>query len=460
MMSESYFSVQQINTYIKNIFEAEVMLQNICVYGEISSFNISNGVAYFNLKDESGILPCVLFGANNFEKPNIGDNVLIRGSMNYWSKGGRLSFNAISILPYGKGLLYEKFLHLKDKLGSLGYFDADRKKKIPERVKRIGVVSSPTGAVIRDIIDVTSRRNDTIDIVLFPVKVQGVGADKEIASGIDFFSNYEGVDVVIVARGGGSMEDLEPFNSEIVANATYNCKKPIVSAVGHETDFTIIDFVSDLRAPTPSAGAELVVWRKDLEIENINKYLLFMEKSLSKKLEIISKDIDINYSMLDNISSNKILNIKNLINNNVDKLFKFEYTIEKSIQNLEKIEIKLENNNPVKLSKMGYSKILQNGKVINKISKINDDFATISMIDGEINCKIIRWFMDFEKSIKELQSICEKMEDENLPLNDGVEMYEKGIEIAKNCYAELNKIKGKVTVIKQDLENFREKLLD
>ena len=294
-MSDNYFSVAQINSYIKNIFEAEIMLQNICVYGEVSSYNVSNGIAYFNIKDESGLLSCVLFGAKNFDTPNIGDVILVKGGMSYYAKGGKLSFNATSIMPYGKGLLYEKFLKLKAKLQELGYFDEARKRPVPKRVRRIGVVSSPTGAVIRDIIEVTHRRNGTIDIVLYPVKVQGVGADAEISQGIKFFSDYEKVDVIIVARGGGSAEDLEPFNSEIVANATFESKKPVVSAVGHETDFTIIDFVADLRAPTPSAAAELVAWRKDLEIENIAKYTLSIEKNLKNKFTFIQQDIDIFY---------------------------------------------------------------------------------------------------------------------------------------------------------------------
>ncbi len=389
-MGESYFSVAQINNYIKDIFEAEVMLQNVCVYGEISSFNISNGIAYFNIKDESGLLPCVLFNANNFEHPKIGDVVLVRGSMNYWAKGGKLSFNAYSIMPYGKGMLYEKFLQLKAKLESLGYFALERKKPIPARVRRIGVVSSPTGAVIRDIIDVTSRRNDTIDIVLFPVKVQGVGAENEIARGIDFFSNYKDVDVVIVARGGGSMEDLEPFNSEIVANATYNCKKPIVSAVGHETDFTIIDFVSDLRAPTPSAGAELVAWRKDLEIENINKYVFNLERTLRNKFDLKIRDIDIYYEKLDNMSTTRLLKYQQSLDRYVTNLDNINKIIDNKSKELEKIDIRMQNSNPEKISKMGYSKIIQEGKVINQISKIKGNDAIISMIDGEINCKINR----------------------------------------------------------------------
>ena len=307
-MSESYISVSQLNTYIRNIFEAEIMLQNIFVYGEVSSYNISNGIAYFNLKDEAGMLSCVLFGANNFDSPKIGDMVLVRGSMNYYAKGGKLSFNATSIMPYGKGQLYEKFLQLKAKLESKGYFAPEIKKLIPKKVKRIGVVTSPTGAVIRDIIDVTHRRNDTLDIVLYPVKVQGVGADSDIARGINFFSRYDNVDVVIVARGGGSIEDLEPFNSEIVADAAYACNKPLVSAVGHETDFTIIDFVADLRAPTPSAAAELVAWDKYLELEKINKFIYNMDKEIKNRLSIIGKDIDISMQKIDNCSTNIINN--------------------------------------------------------------------------------------------------------------------------------------------------------
>lgn len=389
-MGESYLSVAQINTYIKNIFEAEVMLQNICVFGEISSYNISNGIAYFNLKDEGGLLSCVLFGASNFDKPNIGDVVLVRGSVSYWAKGGKLSFNAVSIMPYGKGMLYEKFLQLKAKLESLGYFSPERKKPIPERVRRIGVVSSPTGAVIRDIIDVTTRRNDTLDIVLYPVKVQGVGAENEIATGIKFFSNY-GVDVVIVARGGGSMEDLEPFNTEVVANAAYECNKPIVSAVGHETDFTIIDFVADLRAPTPSAGAELVAWRKDLEIEKINKYMNLLERNVRNKFEITKKDIDILFEKLDNVSTTSLNKLNLILEKNVNKLENINKLLDKKYQKLEKFELNLNNINPQKISNMGYSKVIQNGVVINSISKIQGEKATISMIDGEIGCNIIRW---------------------------------------------------------------------
>ncbi len=390
-MGESYISVSQLNMYIRNIFEAEVMLQNIFVYGEVSSYNISNNIAYFNLKDESGLLSCVLFGANNFKAPKIGDMVLVKGSMNYYAKGGKLSFNAHSIMPYGRGLLYEKFLELKNKLQEKGYFDEAIKKPIPQKVRRIGVVTSQTGAVIRDIIDVTHRRNDTIDIVLYPVKVQGVGADSEIARGIDFFSNYDKVDVVIVARGGGSMEDLEPFNSEIVADATFNCKKPLVSAVGHETDFTIIDFVSDLRAPTPSAAAELVAWDKFLELEKISKYIYTMDKEMKNRISFLKKDIDLSFEKIDNLSRAIITDFISKVDGYVDKLGRVTNKVDAKEKEAQKLLIKLEGLNPSKLSKLGYSKILQKGKVITVKKDIDiDDNLTISMTDGSLQAKVIK----------------------------------------------------------------------
>ena len=390
-MSDSYISVSQLNTYIRNIFEAEVMLQNIFVYGEVSSYNISNGIAYFNLKDESGLLSCVLFGANNFKSPKIGDMVLVRGSMSYYAKGGKLSFNAYSIMPYGRGLLYEKFLELKNKLQEKGYFDESIKKPIPKKVRRIGVVTSQTGAVIRDIIDVTHRRNDTIDIVLYPVKVQGLGADSEIARGIDFFSEYGKVDVVIVARGGGSIEDLEPFNSEIVADATFNCKKPLVSAVGHETDFTIIDFVADLRAPTPSAAAELVAWDKSLELEKISKFVYTMDKEMQNRVSFLKKDIDLSFEKIDNLSNTAISAFVSRVDSVVVKLQSINNIVSGKEKEIEKLLIKIEGLNPSKLSKLGYSKILQMGKVVTAKSEIDiDKDFVVSMTDGSLNARAIK----------------------------------------------------------------------
>lgn len=391
-MEENYISVSQINNYIKNIFEAEVLLQNICVYGEVGSFKISNGIAYFNIQDTSGLLSCVLFNANKFETPNVGDMVLVKGSVSYYAKGGKLSFNAYSIEPYGKGMLYEAFLKLKAKLEEKGYFDLAHKKPLPERVKRIGVVSSSTGAVIQDIIDVTRRRNDSIDIVLYPVKVQGLGAENQIAEGINFFSNYENIDVIIVARGGGSMEDLQPFNTEIVADATYNCNKPLISAVGHETDFTIIDFVADLRAPTPSAGAELAAWRKDIELGKILNYADDLEKSIEKKMDKRLSDLNIyNKSLIYNITASVSTIVGKLETLNSKLFTLIDNKLMRAENEVSKIETHLIKLNPKTLASKGYIKVSKAGKVIKTASELSlEDNVVMNFIDGNVQAQVIK----------------------------------------------------------------------
>lgn len=387
---ENCVSVTQLNKYIKNIFDAEEMLHGISVFGEVSSYNISNGIAYFNLKDEDNLLSCVLFGASKFESPKLGDMILATGSINYWVKGGRLTFQATKIVPYGKGLLYEKFLQLKAKLEEKGYFDPAHKKQIPQFVRRIGVVSSPNGAVIQDIRDVTTRRNGGVDIVLYPVKVQGVGAEYEIAEGINFFSNYDGVDCIIVARGGGSLEDLQPFNTEVVADATYNCKKPLVSAVGHETDFTIIDFVSDLRAPTPSAGAELVVFKKSDVLDEIHKKINRMEKCLSVMATSFKSDIQKCVLVAEHFVENKINYYKADILKNTTKI---EQLLEKKLIDYENNVVILKNTiekiNPNNLLEKGYTKLSIVGKPVMGVEdvKIGDELF-IRLIDGKLDAKI------------------------------------------------------------------------
>ena len=232
-------SVSQFNTYVHNIFLSEELLLNIQLYGEVSGVSYSGNNVYFSIKDEGAVLNCVKFGLKDGEyMAKEGEMVLVRGSPNYYIKGGRFSFNVIKIEPYGKGLLYQQFLELKNKLESLGYFDQSRKKPLPKNIRRIGVVSSETGAVIQDIIDIAQRRNPLIDIVLYPAKVQGIGAENTIISGIEALDKTD-VDVIIIARGGGSAEDLSTFNAESVALAIVAANKPIISAVGHETDFTI-----------------------------------------------------------------------------------------------------------------------------------------------------------------------------------------------------------------------------
>ncbi len=387
---ENCVSVTQLNKYIKDIFDAEEMLHGISVFGEISSYNVSNGIAYFNLKDEDNLLSCVLFGASKFQAPKLGDMILATGSINYWTKGGRLTFQATRIVPYGKGLLYEKFLQLKASLEEKGYFDPAHKKPIPEFVRRIGVVTSATGAVIQDIRDVTTRRNNGVDIVLYPVKVQGVGAEFEIAEGINFFSNYDPIDCVIVARGGGSLEDLQPFNTEVVADATYNCKKPIISAVGHETDFTIIDFVSDLRAPTPSAGAELAVFKKSDVLNDIAKNVNRMEKCLNLITTNITTSVQKCVLVAEHFVQNKInyytTEINKMLLNCEQQLNKKSAEYEKQVEVFARI---IEKLNPQNLLVKGYTKLSVNGNPVMGVRDIKvNDVLNIRLIDGNIKAAV------------------------------------------------------------------------
>lgn len=386
-MSDNYISVSQVNNYIKNIFDSEVLLSNICVYGEIGNYSMSNGYAYFNLKDENGLLQCVMFNATKFARPNVGDKILATGSISYYAKGGKLSFNVYSIAPYGKGALYEKFIALKEKLSALGYFDEARKKPLPDSIKRVCVISSSTGAVIQDIRNVAFRRNPTIDIVLYPVKVQGIGCDIEVAEGVKYFNTHDhNIDCIIIARGGGSMEDLDGFNSEVLANAIYESNIPIVSAVGHETDFTICDFVSDLRAPTPSAGAELVTANIADVRSNILNMLYTISLNIDHQLQSSRNQIFYSVAKLDNTIKDKLNNNKNVILSNITNInHAIELLLNNAYNNITINKKILDNINPSKIMSMGYAKISKDGESIKNANALHvGDNIDIEMLDGKI----------------------------------------------------------------------------
>lgn len=372
-MNNIVFKVSQVNDYIKKIFESEEMLHNIRIVGEVGSLSLSGKSIYFNLKDDTGLLSCVCFDSKFGSVLTNGAQVIITATPNYYAKGGKLSFIARNVEVYGQGLLYQQFLELKQKLENEGLFDVSKKKELPRYIKRIGVVTSNTGAVIQDIINVTTRRNDGVDIVLYPVKVQGVGADFQICKGIEFFSKYENVDVVIVARGGGSFEDLMPFNTEMVARACFNCTKPIVSAVGHETDFTIIDFVSDLRAPTPSAAAELVVFDKFKELTYLNQIQSRIENLVDNILNENIKLIKNNLSKLIDITNHFIENQNLILYNKFIRFNKAQDSIIKNIEhNLQLATASINAYNPNLMLKRGYSIIEDiDGKIIDDINNIS-----------------------------------------------------------------------------------------
>lgn len=249
-------SVTQLNNYIKSVFVAEEMLHNVLLTGEVSGASVRGNGVWFTLRDREATIPCVCWEQSRCAVKN-GDQVTVRGTVDYWQKAGKINFNVHALVKTGAGDLLEQLKALTEKLKKEGLFD--KKKAMPAKVKRIGVVSSRYGAVIHDIMNVTKRRNPSVDIVLYPAAVQGENAVREVCAGIDYFNRTKNVDLIIVARGGGSNEDLSCFNTENIARTVAGSELPIVAAVGHETDFTLVDYVADLRAPTPSAAAEMVI---------------------------------------------------------------------------------------------------------------------------------------------------------------------------------------------------------
>lgn len=260
---KNVYTVRQVNSYIKNMFAQDFMLNRIYVKGEVSNCKYhTSGHIYFSLKDESGTIACVMFaGARSglSFRMQEGQQVIVLGSVSVYERDGKYQLYAKEIVPDGIGALYERFEALKRELAEMGMFAPEYKQPIPKYVRTVGIVTAPTGAAVRDIINIAGRRNPYVQLILYPAQVQGEGAAQSIAAGIRALEKKQ-VDVMIVGRGGGSMEDLWAFNEEIVARAIFDCTVPVISAVGHETDTTIADFVADLRAPTPSAAAELAVY--------------------------------------------------------------------------------------------------------------------------------------------------------------------------------------------------------
>ncbi|HIR12630.1 MAG TPA: exodeoxyribonuclease VII large subunit [Candidatus Choladousia intestinavium] len=285
---QKVYSVGQVNAYIKNMFVQDFVLNRISVRGEVSNCKYhTSGHIYFSLKDSAGAMACVMFASARKGlafRLSDGQQVVVQGSVSVYERDGRYQLYAREIRQDGAGILYEQYLKLKQELEEMGMFAREYKKNIPPYVSRLGVVTAPTGAAVRDIINIARRRNPGIQIILYPAKVQGEGAAKSVAEGIQALDRL-GVDVMIVGRGGGSIEDLWAFNEELVARAIFACSTPLISAVGHETDTTIADFVADLRAPTPSAAAELAVTDMSGVLSQILEYHRRLSKNFEYRLE-------------------------------------------------------------------------------------------------------------------------------------------------------------------------------
>ena len=284
---KNVYTVRQVNSYIKNMFNQDFMLNRIYVKGEVSNCKYhTSGHIYFSLKDESGTIACIMFAGSRSGlsfRMQEGQQVIVLGYISVYERDGRYQLYAREIVRDGAGALYEKFEALKKELAEMGMFAPEYKQPIPLYVRTVGIVTAPTGAAVRDIINIAKRRNPFVQLILYPALVQGEGAAQSIVRGIQALEK-QGVDVIIAGRGGGSMEDLWAFNEECVARAVFECSVPVISAVGHETDTTIIDFVADLRAPTPSAAAELAVYEYRAAREQMEVYRNAMKKAAAVKI--------------------------------------------------------------------------------------------------------------------------------------------------------------------------------
>lgn len=382
------FTVSQINRMIKDLIDNEVILEDITVTGELSSFSVNRNIMYFTLKDNDNLLYCIKYKATQEFK--VGDLVQCRGNIKYYPKGGKLTFSVNQIEHCGQGELYKQFLMLKEKLSAEGLFDERHKIPIPRFITSIGVVTSQTGAVLQDIINVSHRRNPNLDIYVYDAQVQGSVAVRQVIEGITYFDNYSDVDVIIVARGGGSLEDLSAFNDEELARIAYICNKPLISAVGHETDYSILDFVADLRAPTPSAAAELVTYvNKDL-IQYIDTIKVKLDQYIRNQIEKIQSSILASSTNID-------YNINELINDEVLLIKDYIQTIDeilaKNIDNtIHRVDIALntlDKLNPIALLKKGYSLVSAKNQPVNYKNVNVGDEINIRTADMKMTAEII-----------------------------------------------------------------------
>ncbi len=292
---QNVYTVAQVNSYIKNMFTQDFMLQSIRVKGEVSNCKYhSSGHIYFTLKDIKGTIACVMFASSrdglSFHMSE-GQQVIVSGSVDVYERDGKYQLYARQIQLDGAGALYERYEQLKRELEERGMFAAEYKRPIPKYIKTLGVVTAATGAAVRDIINIATRRNPYVQIILYPAIVQGEAAVPSIINGIHAMEHF-GVDTVIVGRGGGSIEDLWAFNEEAVAQAIFDCSVPVISAVGHETDTTIADYVADLRAPTPSAAAELAVYDINQLQEKISEYTYTLQHMCKRVIQRYRKEIE------------------------------------------------------------------------------------------------------------------------------------------------------------------------
>jgi len=366
-MNQNILTVAQVNSYIKRVFEMDYVLKSIWIQGEVSNCKVhSSGHIYFTLKDANAAIACVMFkGYRQSNQGTLKDGmkIIANGSISVYEKSGQYQLYVKEYMEDGIGLLYKKFEALKEALDERGWFSNELKKPIPFYPRKVGIVTSETGAAIQDILNISRRRNPYIQLVLYPSLVQGDGAKESIVKGIKYLDQIEEIDVIIVGRGGGSIEDLWPFNEEVVASAIFEAKTPIISAVGHEVDFTISDFVSDLRAPTPSAAAELCI----PSIEDLNHTLKYYDNRLNQMLKF------------------RIEQKRNVLDVYRARFERFHprHSIEQMIQYINDLEERMENNIQLKIKDIkGYMNLLnENLKRVSPVDKLKNGYVYITDIN-------------------------------------------------------------------------------
>lgn len=388
------FTVTEVNSYIKTMFMRDYALNQIYIKGEVSNCKYhTSGHIYFTLKDGQGQIACVMFAGQRQGlrfKMTEGQSVIALGSVNVYERDGKYQLYAREIILDGAGKLYEKFEALKEQLAAEGLFSEAHKKPIPQFAKRIGIVTAQTGAAIQDICNISKRRNPYVQLYLYPALVQGVAAAPSVVKGIQTLDQMN-LDVIIVGRGGGSIEDLWAFNEEIVARAIYAAKTPIISAVGHETDVTISDFVSDLRAPTPSAAAELAVTELQAITDAMNAYQMRMLQLLKLKISSYRKEIEtlglrLNYAspiyQIQQKRQNLIDMEERLTSLMMNQVMKKRHELQLYIERIHGLS-------PITQLNRGYALVVKGEDVVHSIDKVKkDDTVTISVKDGDVEAVV------------------------------------------------------------------------
>ena len=388
-----YYTVEQINTYIKNIIESDYLLKNLIIKGEVSNCKYhSMGHIYFSLKDENGSMPSVMFKGNvpsglKFRLED-GQSVFVQGSISVYERDGRYQLYARKIVQDEdtKGKLFAEYEKLKQRLYEEGLFDFEVKKKIPEFPRKVGIVTAQTGAAIQDIMNIAKRRNPYVQLILYPAKVQGEGAAETIARGIRKLDTM-GLDTIIVGRGGGSIEDLWAFNEEIVARAIYEAKTPIISGTGHEVDNTIADYVADLRAPTPSAAAELAIPDVMSTIRNVSSLRLQLDRSINNKVQEHKSKLQNLRLRLDAKSPEKMLRDRQqylvsltdgLHNSMMNKFNSYQRRFEVSVARLDGLS-------PTAKLKGGFGYVEAGDKPLTSVKQVKSgDIVNITISDGSL----------------------------------------------------------------------------